>query len=275
MKKHSIRTSDGAEADIYQYGAHPVRWKTTTGLDWLFLSEKARYEYGRSIRGGVPVIFPQFSGFGDSIRHGFARCVEWQCERIESEGPTARAEFSLTCNDHTLRLWPHRFRADFSIALRAQELSMNLTISNRDRSPFTFCAALHTYLAVTSLHEAKVYGLKDLAYWDNDGSEFLSRKTQADDCLTFSGAIDRVFFGCEKPLTLQDAKGRLRIHSSGFTEAVIWNPGADEAARLEDLEDSAWSRMLCIESVKLDEPVTLGPGETWQGCQRLQSLGRL
>ncbi len=272
MKKHLIRTADGAEAEIYQYGAHPVRWKTATGLEWLFLSNKARYEYGRSIRGGVPVIFPQFSGFGDSIRHGFARCVEWQCERIDSDSSMAHAEFSLTSNDDTMPIWPHRFRVDFSLALGAQELCMTLSISNLDCTPFTFCAALHTYLAITSLNDAQVHGLKGLSYWNNDGSEFQCRKTQTEDSLRFSGAIDRVYFGCTEALTLQDPKGRLQITSSGFTEGVIWNPGAEEAAKLEDLENDAWRRMLCIESVKLDKPVTLPPGETWKGQQLLRSL---
>jgi glucose-6-phosphate 1-epimerase len=29
---------------------------------------------------------------------------------------------------------------------------------------------------------------------------------------------------------------------------VVWNPGPDKAARLSDFPDSAWQRMLCVET---------------------------
>ena len=39
----------------------------------IFVSKKAVYKPPKAIRGGVPVCFPQFGGFGPLQQHGFAR----------------------------------------------------------------------------------------------------------------------------------------------------------------------------------------------------------
>ena len=48
------------------------------GEDWLYLSPQADYSPGASIRGGVPVVFPQFSGMGPLPKHGLVRTMTWE-----------------------------------------------------------------------------------------------------------------------------------------------------------------------------------------------------
>ena len=78
-----LRAPDGAEATITLYGAHLVSWKavTTAGgpaQERLFLSSLSALDGQKAIRGGVPVIFPQFAERGTGMRHGFARVSTWR-----------------------------------------------------------------------------------------------------------------------------------------------------------------------------------------------------
>jgi len=59
---------------------------------------------------------------------------------------------------------------------------------------------------------------------------------------------------------------------AGFTDVVIWNPGAERGAALSDLEPDGWLSMLCVEAAVVGTPVELGPGERWTGQQVLNAL---
>jgi glucose-6-phosphate 1-epimerase len=50
----------------------------------------------------------------------------------------------------------------------------------------------------------------------------------------------------------------------------VWNPGPIKAAQLPDMPNDDWVRMLCVESARIGEPITLAPGEEWSGMQTLQ-----
>ena len=56
-------------------------------------------------RGGIPVCFPQFGGFGSLAQHGFARNSEFV---LVNGGSTSVTLFLQTNEDH-LKLFPHPF----------------------------------------------------------------------------------------------------------------------------------------------------------------------
>ena len=74
----TIRAADGAQATVTLYGGHLVSWQTSDGQERLFCSRASSLDGSRAIRGGVPVIFPQFGARGTGMRHGFARVATWQ-----------------------------------------------------------------------------------------------------------------------------------------------------------------------------------------------------
>jgi glucose-6-phosphate 1-epimerase len=87
----------GGQAEIYLYGAHLTSWTPAGGGEALFLSRAAKYEPGVPIRGGVPVIFPQFAELGPLPKHGFARVHSWRWTDSPGEAATAtRATLELT-----------------------------------------------------------------------------------------------------------------------------------------------------------------------------------
>src|SRR5512146_3353582 len=76
LPKVILHGPDGAQAEVYLHGAQVTSWKAADGLERLFLSERSDFLPGSAIRGGVPVIFPQFNELGPLIKHGFARRME-------------------------------------------------------------------------------------------------------------------------------------------------------------------------------------------------------
>ena len=65
---------------------------------------------------------------------------------------------------------------------------------------------------------------------------------------------------------------RTRVAMRGFSDVVVWNPGAERGASLPDMDPSGWLRMLCVEAAVVGTPVKLRPGERWTGQQTLTAL---
>ena len=99
-----IRTP-AADADIYLHGAHVTRFAPGGGEDLLFVSDQARFEPGKAIRGGIPICFPWFGGNGphpDSPAHGFARTLPWTLQSAEQHpDDEVSLHFTLESDDRT------------------------------------------------------------------------------------------------------------------------------------------------------------------------------
>ena len=68
MTTFTLSHPSGAAVEVDCYGATVVRWTLPSGKQMLYLSKLADREGKRAIRGGIPVVFPQFnSGRGSFI----------------------------------------------------------------------------------------------------------------------------------------------------------------------------------------------------------------
>lgn len=255
---------DGATALVALHGAHVLSWIPADGRERLFLSTRAKHGEGTAIRGGVPVIFPQFGERGAHGRHGFARTLPWRFAGIADE----RAVFELRDSERTAH-WPHAFALRLHVALSATALHMTLEVANTGTHAFDFTTALHTYLGVDALEDATLHGLQGCDYEDSAAGGLLRREDHAE--LRFEGEVDRIYGDIVAPLTLVDGTtGTLLIEQDGFADAVVWNPGAALAATIGDLAPGDHRRFVCIEAGQVLQPVVLGPGERWSGTQVLR-----
>ncbi|MGH1470696.1 MAG: D-hexose-6-phosphate mutarotase [Cellvibrionaceae bacterium] len=259
----------GATASLCAYGAHVTSWKLANGKEKLFLSSQAKFEQGKSIRGGVPIIFPQFNEFGHGQRHGFARTSQWEIRKEPTENnDKIECQLEFNASDETRQSWPYRFKAIYTVVLSENSLSLTLSIENLDETPFSFTAALHSYFNISQLRHTELIGLKDTEYWSNDGSEFSCRYKEKEDDLFISDALDRVYFNVASALKLKDLKnGSLHISQTGFNDVVVWNPGKAAAVQMQDMANEEYQHMLCVEAAVIDNPVVLNPNEKWKGVQ--------
>jgi glucose-6-phosphate 1-epimerase len=247
-----IRAPDGAEAIVTLYGAHLVSWKDAAGSERLFCSARSALDGSRAIRGGVPVIFPQFAERGSGMRHGFARVSHWHVADSGVADGTAFAVFTMTAADLAPALaqaWPHRFALELRVAVNGNELHLSLTVLNTGDSSFAFAAALHTYYLVDQLGAVRIDGVQEAP-------------------LAIADKFDAIYYGIERAIELRSGTGALRLEQGGFRDAVVWNPGALDAAALADLEAAEYQRFVCIEPALVD-PLTLQPGQAWCGRHRV------
>lgn len=241
------------------FGAQPLRW-CSGGRDWLYLSPQAVMDGRSAIRGGVPIIFPQFAERGPGPRHGFARSRPWRL--LEHASQHLRLE--LREDAATLAAWPYRFRLELSAALTPGALDLGLRVENHDTADVAFAAALHAYFAL-DFGRCRIEGLQQAGYEEHGAAHPAERQA-----LTPRAALDRIYAGGSDRLRLCDGDAALTIEREGFTDWVVWNPGAEAAAALPDLGADEASRFLCIEPACALQPLQLAPGRHWQARLRLQ-----
>lgn len=257
-----LHGDDGAIAVVALHGAHVLSWIPADNRERLFLSDRARLDGKSAIRGGVPVIFPQFSERGTGPRHGFARTLPWQFKDAHGE----HAAFELANNENTAH-WPHAFVATLQVALSAHALTLTLQVENTGDAPFDFTAALHTYLRVEDIEATTLIGLQGCDYEDSAAGGVLRREDNFE--IRFDDETDRIYNDVVAPLTLVDGTRELHIEQEGFGDTIVWNPGAALAAAIGDLAPDDYRRFACVEAGQVLQPVVLAPGERWSGTQRL------
>ena len=264
---------DGARATVLLHGGHLVSWRPAGAEEQLYLSPKSEFASGQAIRGGVPVIFPQFAARGPLQRHGFARTKPWALVSAEQGAADALAVLRLSDDAATRMLWPHAFELELSVRISGREIQIELACENKGEEAFEFTTALHSYLRVADLDSTSLQGLTAMRYWDSvDEME----KVQRVDLLLPGGELDRIYHRVREEMTLKErlttTERRLQIAQQGFEDAVVWNPGAEKCAALADMPADGYKQMLCVEAAAIETPLRLAAGESWAGMQTLTLL---
>ena len=250
---------------VARHGAQVLSW-VAAGRERLYLSPRSVMDGQAAIRGGIPVCFPQFNLRGDLPKHGFARLLSWAIHAPRLEGEQAHLALSLADSPATRAWWAQAFEARLLIALAPGQLQVELAVRNTDTKPLAFSGALHSYFAVDDVAQVRLHGLGGRAEWD----AVADRHGSGADELHFAGEFDRVYSAAPQGCTLVDGAHTLAIEQDmDWAHTVVWNPGEAKCATLADMPADGWRRMLCVEAAQVYEPITIAPGDFWQGAQRL------
>lgn len=261
-----LRAPDGSTAIVLLHGGHLVSWVPLGQGEQLYLSPTARYGAGASVRGGMPVIFPQFNERGPLPRHGLVRTRAWTPVESVVRGGHALGVLRFDSTEETLAIWPQPFSLELTFSVAGNTLEIEMAVTNTGDRPLDFTAALHTYLRCNDVLKAQLEGLQTCHYEDALKGEF---HQQWGDVVSVIGPIDRIYRHQGQPLVLRELGRRVDLQLSGFEDVVVWNPGAEGAAALSDMPDADWTQMLCVEAAYVREPVTVMPGDEWVGMQTL------
>lgn len=260
-----LRHASGAEARILEYGAQAVSWKDAAGRERFFMSREARFEKGKPVRGGIPVVFPQFCDNGPLPMHGFARIHDWAFVDAGITGAGGVfATFELRDSAATRAIWKHEFATRLQFVLDSG-FAVEWTVANTGAGPFSFHNALHTYFLIADIRRTSVRGLGG-AYSPRGGARTAGPGGE----IRFDCETDRVYEGAPDALSLLDeaANSRLLIAKQGMADVVVWNPWIDKARRMEDFGDDEFERMVCVETGNIGEAIELEPGRAWAGLTR-------
>ena len=257
-------TTPHATATVYLQGAHVAAWQPAEHKPVIFTSRKTELKPGKAIRGGVPIAFPWFANRHDGKTgpsHGFARIQDWTLAFAALAGEDLHLTFTLGPNELSRGLGFDQFRLAYQLTI-GRTLTMQLTVANDGGAPLVFEEALHTYYAVTDIHEIAISGLDDVSYLDK--VDHFNKKLQHGD-ITVTGPTDRVYLDTTATCVLKDHAGKrhISVAKTGSTTTVVWNPWEEGAAKLADMDPTEWHEFVAIETVNAaTDAITLAPGAT-------------
>lgn len=131
------------------------------GRDVLFMDRSTLADPSKSVRGGIPLLFP-FAGrldgdrlvYADSTmkQHGFARNKAWTV--VEQRAGFAR--LALEADAGTRQVYPHAFRLEQSLTLLPRGLHVELLIHNRGSASMPVAPGWHPYFPCPSAAKPRV-----------------------------------------------------------------------------------------------------------------------
>jgi glucose-6-phosphate 1-epimerase len=253
-----------ASARIYLQGAHVAAWQPKGQQPAIFVSRKSEFAPGKPIRGGVPIAFPWFANRHDGKTgpsHGFARIQDWTLAFAALAGDDLHMTFTLRPTEISRNLGFDNFRLAYQVTI-GRTLTMQLTVANDAATPLVFEEALHTYYAVSDIHEVTVTGLEGVIYLDkNDGL----REVKQQGAVVVTGPTDRVYLNTSSTCTIHDAgsKRSISVAKTGSNTTVVWNPWESGAAKIADLDPTEWHEYIAVETVNAAaNTITLAQGAT-------------
>ncbi|GFT81000.1 putative glucose-6-phosphate 1-epimerase [Nephila pilipes] len=263
-----IFTKNNSSATVHRFGATLTSWKPC-GVEALFVSQKSYFDSQKPIRGGVPVVFPQFGPWECGPQHGFARRAKWSMKEIA--GNTDSATFILEDSEATRELWNYKFRFEYILSLVSDnELKMEAIITNTGEKEFDFTFLLHTYFAVSDVKKCAVIGLKGCNYIDKVKNN--QNCLEENEEVKISEATDRIYQKTPSIILMKpiSENREATIEKINLPDTVVWNPWEEGAKKMEDFGDEEWKSMICVEAGFVNSPYNLKPNESFKASQLLR-----
>ena len=220
---------------VPERGGLLVGWRCG-GEERLYFDAERFADPSKSVRGGIPVLFPVCGNLPDGAlvlpqgrfsvaQHGFARDLPWELAALDS-GDGIR--LTLSDSPATYSAYPFQFQLSLDYQLEPDALAIRAVVEHRagaaEAGPMPFALGLHPYLQVASLAQARVDGLPERC-WDHltaaeaATADQLARVEKGVDLrvegLDGSGLAPRVCTGTGAAVELQ--------MQPPFAHAVLWS----------------------------------------------------
>ncbi|KAG8344011.1 putative Aldose 1 epimerase [Trypanosoma vivax] len=279
-----LTNRDGSSITVHLQGAHLTSWRTASGEEMLYTSPEAVYESGVPIRGGVPIIFPQFSNMGPLPPHGFARVSEWRVKstadgvatfvfEVPLDNLWGRGAFPSAVAMAPIKKTNSVVELLYTITFNNQHLELGIEISNKDPTLVAeFAFAFHTYFALGDVGQTIVNGVNLTSYIDNrDPRRTLLPPKRL---WTINGEIDNTYPRQNCAVLLLDMSKKRTIHISGVNlpDVVVWNPFVEKGKQMKDLPEDGYKKFVCVEHGRIEKHVMLEPASVWRASQRVSVL---
>lgn len=255
-----------ADADICLYGAHVTSFRPHNSIDLLWMSEESNFEFGKPIRGGIPVCFPWFGPHKTNPefpQHGFARLIYWDVvSTLTNTIGETEILLSHSSNEETKKLWPFDYEAEILIVI-GQTLKVSLKITNKSDVTFDYTCALHSYFNLSAIENITIEGLKGVSYFNQLTNSF---DIQYEEKLEIMEATTRHYLNTESYVVIEDNvfRRRIRVDKKGSKVTTVWNPWSEACASIGDLADDSFETFVCVEATNaFDYPIQLASGESF------------
>uniref|UniRef100_A0A7R9WVA2 glucose-6-phosphate 1-epimerase n=1 Tax=Craspedostauros australis TaxID=1486917 RepID=A0A7R9WVA2_9STRA len=288
-------SKSGSQCKIHSYGATVISFKAgAEGRECLFLSRDAKMDGSKAIRGGIPLVFPQFGQPDKSMpQHGFLRRNTWTQLQAFDDDEAAGVSYQLalkSVQEARGGIWAEDTAFDcvctYDIKITPTKMITTLSFENTGDKAFEFQTLQHTYFHVDD-HAAYdptkcfVKGLEGYNLVDKIDSANTG-KICGSDSVVLDALTDRVYeppSGTNKvdvAVGVGGSAGTVKMVATGTVDGkevpvscVVWNPFKDNAASMSDFGDDQYVDMICVEPGILGSP-TLEPGKVAKLCQEIE-----
>ncbi len=160
----SLETPDRLRI-VPERGGLITEWRSE-GKELLYFDLERFRDKDKSVRGGIPILFPicgdlsdeyQIDGKKYSLKqHGFARDLPWSISLLKD-----KLGLSLKLNDskETHSFFPFFFTLQMDVRLKEKSLHISVKIYNQSKDTMPFGFGLHPYFQVSNLQKIKIDGL--------------------------------------------------------------------------------------------------------------------
>lgn len=222
----------------------------------LYLSPLSQIGTKQTLRGGIPVLFPQFGNFGNLKKHGFVRDLNWKLVNEENNQNGLFVEYEYVIAKNHFLDWKHSAKLNLKASVINNVFNITIQILNIGDSSFEFTGGLHPYFKINSRSTIKINGLESSSFEDS----FPEIRFE----LSSERVIERLYF-TNNDIFFNNGSDNLVIKSKGFESWMIWNPGMDMAKSINDLPDDDWNKFICIEPIIKNNAILLKPNEIFKG----------
>ncbi len=145
------------------------------GSEILYFDAERFADPAKSVRGGIPVLFPICGNLPDDelvlpqgsfplAQHGFARDLPWSIAPLaDGDGVVLRLDDGAESRPH----FPFAFGLELELRLQPSALAITARISHRGAAgtaPLPFSLGLHPYVAVADLAHVRLEGLPESCF---------------------------------------------------------------------------------------------------------------
>ena len=194
----------------------------------LYFDKKRFLDKSKSIRGGIPVLFPICGGleykslFGDNfldlMQHGFARDQEWNYEFNQLKNTLC---LTLSDNEITRKYYPFFFKLKLEITFSIETLIFNIEIFNKSLTTMPVNFGLHPYFNISDFHNVEFIDFAKCCLNQKNNNlanteKLLKNSFKGIDLLMYSsGKTSFIDYGLKRKITL--------TNPSPFDISVIWS----------------------------------------------------
>ncbi len=165
--EYSDTQSDSLIRIVPERGGLITEW-ISKGNQLLYFDIERFLDKKKSVRGGIPILFPICGGLSENYlikgkkfslqQHGFARDLPWSINLLKDK---SGIRLKLVDSEYSRSCFPFSFVLLMDVYLKEKSLQISIKIFNKSEDPMPFAFGLHPYFKVSNLQKIKIDGLPE------------------------------------------------------------------------------------------------------------------
>jgi len=138
------------------------------GKELLYFDLERFLDKDKSVRGGIPILFPICGDLSEGYliggkkyflkQHGFARDLPWAIDLLQDK---LGIRLKLSDTEDSRSNFPFFFTLLMDVCLKAKSLQISVKIYNQGHNSMPFSFGLHPYFQISNLQKIKIDGLPE------------------------------------------------------------------------------------------------------------------